>query len=243
MHKPDSAVVFDNVAAAPGVRLLTLSLSSPWPFQPGQVAELATTPGTEGYFAIASAPSEAITSGRLAFLVKAGDSDSEPLMRLTAGASITVRGPFGAGFDLSVASGDHPLLFVTAGTALAAIRSAVVEALGRFAGPRVSVLIGVRHATDLCFTNELVAWQGRGVDVRIALSYGDSDLDLALPLRAARGRVQVHLSALVSPTTHAFIAGSEELEEAVMAALVAGGVPVRHIQRNYRADWRREFGE
>lgn len=240
MHTPSNElpVVVDNVAAAPGVRLITLSLPASWHFRPGQVAELATAPGTEGYFAIASAPFEAAASDRLGFLVKAGGSDSEPLMHLLPGAPITLRGPFGAGFDLPSAISEHDLLFVTAGTAIAAIRSVVGEALNAGARSRVSVVIGVRHAADLCFPNELVAWHERGVNVRVALSYGEADLDLALPLSAGRGRVQAHLAALVSPTTRAFIAGSEELEDEVTAVLVAGGVDVRHIQRNYRPDGR-----
>ncbi len=243
MYTPrtESVVVLDNVPAAPGVRLLTLTAPRAWTFRPGQVAELAADPGTEGFFAIASAPAEvAAESGRLAFLVKAEGSDSEPLMRLATGAAITLRGPFGEGFDLPSPVAKHDLLFITAGTALAAIRSAVVEAIGHGACARVAVVIGLRHAADLCFADEVLAWQQRGVHVRLALSYGEADIELALPLRAERGRVQAQIADIANADTHVFIAGSEELEDNVTFVLVAAGVKPHNIQRNYRPDGRSE---
>lgn len=241
MHTPqsESVTVLANVPAAPGVRLLTLTVPAAWSFRPGQVAELLTDPGTEGYFAIASAPHEtAAEPGPLAFLVKAEGSDSEPLMHLHPGAAITLRGPFGAGFELPSPVAQHDLLFVTAGTALAAIRSAVLESLHAGAGARIAVVIGLRHAADLCFADEVAAWQARGVHVRLALSYGEADIALALPFRVRRGRVQQHLADLVHAGTHAFLAGSEELEDDVTRVLVASGVEPAHIQRNYRPDGR-----
>jgi len=242
MYTPGShsTVVADNALAAPGVRLLRLAAPPSWSFRPGQVAELATSPGTDSYFAIASAPSEVAASGRLAFLVKAEGSDGEPLMRLAPGAPVTLRGPFGAGFELPAPAPAHDLLFVAAGTSLAAIRGAVVEALHDGASSRIAVVIGLRQATDLCFAEEVVAWVERGVHVRLALSHQSADLDHT-PLRRlhrGRGRVQAQLADLAGAATHAFIAGSEALEDDVTRILVASHVDARNIQRNYRPDGR-----
>jgi len=134
-------------------------------------------------------------------------------------------------------------LFTATSASIAAIRSAVTEALHQGAGPRMAVVIGLRHAADLCFADEVVTWQERGVHVRLALSYGEADIDLALPLRAGRGRVQAHLADLAQADTHAFLAGSEELEDDVTRVLVASGVAPAHIQRNYRPDGRGERGQ
>ncbi len=219
-----STVVIDNAEAAPAVRKLVIAAPPEWSFVPGQVAELATTPGTEGYFAIANAP---IEEGGLVFLVKASDSDSAPLMLLDPGASLTVRGPFGAGFSLP--DGDGDLLFVTAGTAIGAIRSAVVSALARNTR-RIAVVIGLRNAADLCFADDIAGWRARGVLVRVSLTQPTPGF--------LAGRVQPHLADLAHPDTHAFIAGSEALEDEVTAVLLDHGVRPENIQRNYRPDAR-----
>lgn len=219
-----STVVIDNAEAAHAVRKLVIAAPPEWSFVPGQVAELATTPGTEGFFAIANAP---IEPGGLVFLIKAADSDSAPLMTLGPGATITVRGPFGAGFSLPESDGD--LLFVTAGTAIGAIRSAVVSALAR--NPRsIAVVIGVRHAEDLCFADDIAAWRRRGVIVRVSLTKH--------VVGFLEGRVHGHLPDLVHADTHAFIAGSEALEDEATAVLIEHGVRPENIQRNYRPDAR-----
>jgi anaerobic sulfite reductase subunit B len=240
--RSSTARLLANAEASPDTRTLTVALPAPWTFEPGQVVELAAGPGTAGYFAIASAPSEAGAGPdevRLDFLIKAGGSDSEPLMHLAPGASLTVRGPFGRGFSLPPPAARHPLLFVTAGTALSAVRSAVIEALARGHDPSaIALVIGVREASDLGFVRDIAAWVLRGVRVRVAVSHGPL-LGEPTPARV-RGRVQAHLGDLITPATRAFIAGSEALEDDVSAALVAAGMPVARIQRNYRPDQRAE---
>lgn len=228
------ARVVECASASPDAVSLVVAVEEDWIFTPGQVVKLAAGPGTAGYFAIASAPSEA--SRRLAFLVKAGGSDSEPLMRLEPGAAITITGPFGLGFELPPPGPGARLLLVTAGTALSAVRSAVVEAIAMGHDARViSVLVGVRDARDLVFADELEHWHARGATVRVAVSHGDL-VPSALPL--VRGRVQAHLADLVTPATTAFIAGSETFEDEVSDALVAAGLAPERIQRNYRPDGR-----
>lgn len=227
-----SMIVVANVPAATGARLVTVKPPGAWPFRVGQVVELATTPGSEGYFAIASAPSE-VDCG-LAFIVKAEASDSEVLMSLAPGDTVHVRGPFGAGFELPDRAAD--LVFVTAGSALGAVRSAIVERLASAHADRIALVVGARALSDLAFGRELVDWQARGVRVRIALSGGPPAALWPIPI--GRGRVQAQLADLARPTTHAFIAGSEALEDEVASALIALGVAPTRIQRNYRPDAR-----
>ena len=228
----DGALVVTQAHEAPGVRRLTVAPGRAWPFRPGQVAELSIGPGKEGYFAIASAPAE---GSHLAFLIKAEGSDSEPLMHLQPGARLTLRGPFGAGFELP--SGTRDLLFVAAGTAIAAVRSAIVQALSEDGASRLALVVGVRRPSELCCADEIVAWQERGVAVQVCVS-GDAPLPTSTSLTFARGRVQSHLDEHARATTHAFIAGSEELEDEVTAKLVELGVSFERIQRNYRPDAR-----
>jgi NAD(P)H-flavin reductase len=251
-----TARLLDTRVAAPGVVQLTLALAPPWRFIPGQVAELAAGPGTAGYFAIASAPRESSALAdavRLSFLVKAAGSDSQPLMYLRPGDELAVNGPYGRGFELDATidhaldhalGGEAPILFVTAGTAFAAVRSALAELIdGGARHPAMSVLVGVRDMADLCFVEDVARWSERGVGFRVALS---SDGALAPPpelvdrpgVSFVRGRVQTQLPLVVAPGASAFLAGSEALEDEVSALLVAAGVALGRIQRNYRPDHR-----
>lgn len=234
--RPARATVAANTPEVQGVRRLTLIPTEPWRFRTGQVAELSVGPGTEGYFAIASAPSEALP---LVFLIKAEGSDSEPLMRLEPGAELTLRGPYGAGFSLPRGGDAEDLLFVSAGTGIAAVRSAIMEVLGSGVPHRVSVVVGVRRLADLCFAEELAGWARRGVDVCVCVSGALANDEVAAPgFAVAPGRVQGQLGSRAQPTTRAFIAGSEALEDEVSAALLRLGVALERIQRNYRPDHR-----
>jgi len=221
--------VVDNIGETPGTRRLVLARPPDWSHRPGQVAELVLGPGSDSFFAIASAPSEP----ELAFLVKVGDATSFPIAAAQPGVDVTVRGPFGAGFDLPAGSSTD-LLFIGAGTALAALRSGVVEALVQHAPERVSLLAGVRRPNELAFAAEIAAWRARGVNVRVVASRPDPDDAWSGHV----GWVQRWLGDLLTTSTHAFLAGSDQLEDAVEAELIASGVARERIQRNYRGDWR-----
>lgn len=223
--------VLANNDEAPGVRRLVLERPEGWSHRPGQVAELALGPGTAGYFAIASAPSER----ELVFLVKLADDTTFPIGDAVEGVDVDVHGPFGAGFDLPRDAAAE-LLFVGAGTALAALRAGVVEALVHHAPERVTLLCGVRRPNDLAFRDELAAWSARGVRVRVVVSRPDPDDAWSGHV----GWVQRCLIDLIRPTTFAFLAGSDVLEDAVEAELIGAGVARDHIQRNYRDDYRRD---
>lgn len=229
-----AARVTANLAAASGVRRLILEPLVHWSFRAGQVAELVAEPGTEGYFAIASAP---IELPRLSFLIKAGGSASEPLMALAEGRALTIRGPYGRGFDIPSVP-RSPLVFIAAGTAIAAARSGLLHALGdvEVVPPgSLALVVGVRHEADLCFADELLALARRGVVIRVAVSRPEAPLT-APHLR--HGRVHDHLADLVTPATLAFLAGSDAFEDDVEAALGTLGVGHAQIQRNYRPDHR-----
>ncbi|MFO0748990.1 MAG: FAD-dependent oxidoreductase [Myxococcota bacterium] len=222
--------VLANAEETPGVRRLVLARPSGWSYRPGQVAELVRGPGTEGYFALASAPEE----DDLAFLLKPAGTPSGAIAEALPGEEVEVRGPFGAGFELpdDVAA---PLLFVGAGTSIAALRSGVASAFatrGALAG--VTLACGVRRPEDLAFRSELARWQERGLGLRIVVSRPEPSDGWSGPT----GWVQAWLSDLATRDSWAFIAGSDAFEDAVEAALVAAAVPRERIQRNYRRDWR-----
>lgn len=235
---------------------LDVEVDGPWSHRPGQVAELALVLGEEGFFAIASPPDE---GRRLTFLVRAGGSISAPLMSLHPGEELFVRGPHGRGYDLDAVPAEDPLLLVGVGSALSALRSALLDALSAGSRP-ITLVLGVRTRADLAFSDELGHWRSRGVAVHlvesratrealapVASSTGAasppcemaSDLDSAVA-SIRPGHVQDHLGAIASalPGALVLLAGSEEFEDEVTGILVAAGIGRTRIQRNFRNDGR-----
>lgn len=219
---------------------LDVEVEGPWLHRPGQVAELATAAGEEGFFAIASPPA---CGHRLTFLVRAGGTLSEPLMSLRVGESLLVRGPHGRGYELDRAdSPSAPLLLVGVGSALSALRSALLDALASGARP-VTLVLGVRTAQDLAFADELPGWLARSVRVVLVES---RRLDPTGPQvhpaggTVLAGHVQDHLGPIAAtlPGALALLAGSEEFEDEVTEVLVRAGVAHHRIQRNFRPDGR-----
>lgn len=210
-----------------GAHRLELLLPPGFRHRPGQVVEVSIGPGAEGYFAIASPPAEAPV---LTLLVGRGGTISAPLVALPAGAELKVRGPFGLGYDLPERPG--PVLLVGVGSAIGALRAALIEVLARGHGP-VTLLLGVRTASEVAFADELAGLAARGARVLIAESQAPSGAELP-------GRVQRHLAPLAADHRGGLVllAGSEELEDDVTRRLVALGFPLGNIQRNFRPDQR-----
>jgi len=219
--------VVDNARAAEGIRRLALVAPPGWEHRPGQVAALGRAPGPTGYFAIATAPHEP----SLAFLIKEGP-DTLALTAAEPGAGVMLAGPHGPGFALPDPALGERLVFVGAGTALAALRSGLVAALRSYAPSALALVIGVRRPRELAFADELDAWSAAGVEVRVVASRAEPDW------RGPRGWVQDHLGTLLGPWAWVFVAGSEALEDAVEAAALGAGVLAERVQRNYRPDRR-----
>lgn len=232
---------------------LDIEVDGAWSHRPGQVAELAVVPGEEGFFAIASPPED---GRRLTFLVRAGGSISAPLMSLHPGDELFVRGPHGRGYELDAPDSANPLLLVGVGSALSALRSALLDALG--AGSRsIALVLGVRSRDDLAFADELAFWRSRGVAVHLVESRGHQTdqgpapasppCEMAADPQSAvasirPGHVQDHLAPIASalPGALVLLAGSEEFEDEVTSLLVGAGIEPWRIQRNFRQDGRHD---
>jgi NAD(P)H-flavin reductase len=221
------------------VSRIEVAVAEPWRHRPGQVAELSLAPGEDGFFAIASAPHEA---PRLTFLVRAGGSISPQLMALGPGDGLSLGGPYGRGYELAAEtlSGrptPPPLLLVGVGTALGALRSALVDALETLPTRQITLLLGIRRPEELCFADEIQSWRQRGVAIHIVASRGGPEWTGLV------GHVQDHMPAVVDAVSRGgsplcLIAGSEVFEDELTERLVAAGVPNASIQRNFRPDAR-----
>ncbi|MFI1991510.1 FAD/NAD(P)-binding protein [Actinoplanes sp. NPDC020271] len=190
------------------------------PFSPGQFAMLTA-------YGIGDVPIS--LSGRcgdgLRHTIRAVGAVTTALCSAEVGDVIGVRGPFGAGWDVSAATG-HDVIVVAGGIGLAPLRPLVERILGeRPAFGRVAVLIGVRHPDDLLYPDDLREWAGSGqvltITDRPAAGWtGPVGLVTTLIPGAA-----VTFAAAV-----AFVCGPEVMMRFTAEALIARGVPAGRVQ-------------
>jgi sulfhydrogenase subunit gamma (sulfur reductase) len=195
-------------------------------YAPGQVAILETDDGRVGYIAIASPPG---AGGGVEFLIKGAGPVGERLFASGEGYEVTMAGPYGTGFDVDAQEG-RDLVLVAQGTAIGAIRSALLHALrrrDRFGS--VTLIYGVRTPDDFNFADEFDVWRARGVKVELTCTQPGG------VWVGAQGRVQTLLEQAVRDALEpvALICGSPQMLDESAAALEALGLPRDRILRNY----------
>ena len=90
---------------------------------------------------------------------------TQELSRLSAGATIGLRGPFGSHWPIEECAGKDVIL-VAGGVGLPPLRPAIYEMLadrGRFG--RIRLLYGARTPESLLYQNQFEAWRAAGVEV------------------------------------------------------------------------------
>jgi len=101
---------------------------------------------------------------------------SGAIARLTAGATVGLRGPFGRGWPLAQAEGAD-VVIVAGGLGLAPLRPAIYQVLSnrrRFG--RVVILIGSRNPADILYRHELEQWRQRlDVDIGVTVDHADPE--------------------------------------------------------------------
>ncbi len=142
-----------------------------------------------------------------------------------AGATVGVRGPYGAGWSLGGPEDD--VLVVAGGLGLAPLRPAILQALADDARRgRLRVLLGARSPDQLLFHGELASWRARGADVALTV-------DHAAPGWAGPVGVVTDLldDAVTRPErTVALVCGPEIMMRLVADRLRRLGVPGERIQ-------------
>lgn len=224
---PASAFVPVTVAAAwdetHALRGLTLTLPPELARAhqaPGQVVKLRGRAG-EGYFAIASAPSE---HGRIDLLLKRGAEVADALVESAApGAPVDVSAPFGRGFPMGEAR-DRDLLLFAVGSGISPIRAVVQQVIAaRASYRRVALFYGQRGHHEFAYRKEQPEWTRSGVQVVLCAS-GASD-----KWEGARGYVQEVAEALgwldIDPRgAVAFLCGMKGMVSSVREVLGRAGV-------------------
>ncbi|WP_428266322.1 FAD-binding oxidoreductase [Haliangium sp.] len=152
----------------------------------------------------------------------AGGYGSNYVHRLRPGERLAVEGPYGD-FVLDEAS-ERDIIMIATGTGIAPIKAMLMHLLDKRSKRRVRLFFGLRHETDLFYTDLLrgLAAHYPALEYWITLSQAD-------PARWAgpRGRVtdliDTHVSAADAATSEVYLCGGRPMIESSTAALRALG--------------------
>lgn len=211
---------------AEDVRLFRLvPENGPFSFMQGQFIKVLMEGEKGSYFALASPPYQ---TGFMEILVKKGKGVSGKLFELGEGEVLSFEGPLGNGFPLDPHR-DMNLLFVGVGTAIAPLRSTLLEALRRRKDfGRIELYFGTLTPDHLYFGEELSAWHAQGVNVVITVTFPNE--------RWTRhsGFVQ-HILGRESDPLHqtvAYVCGMKEMVDETISVLKGRAIPEQLILQN-----------
>lgn len=151
---------------------------------------------------------------------------SGAITRLSPGATLGIRGPFGTGWPVKQAEGAD-IVIVAGGLGLAPLRPAIYHVLAnRDRYGRVVVLFGSRSPKDMLYRRELEQWRQRlDVDIEVTVDHADAGW---------RGNVGV-VPTLIARAAFdpraavAFVCGPEMMMRFTVNALLAARLPPDRI--------------
>lgn len=175
---PKPAVIQNIIEETADTRTFTLTFTDPgeqanFHYKPGQFVEISLLGVGEAPISITSSPSR---KGYIELSIKGVGELTEALHRLSPGAVVGIRGPYGNGFPFDEVVGDN-ILFVGGGIGLAPLRSLINYVLdNRHDYGRVKILYGARTPGDMVFTRELAHWaKVTDTEVLYTVDRGDAD--------------------------------------------------------------------
>ena len=221
--------VSEVVELAPGIVLIRMTNESALQFKAGQYIELKV-PQTDEWraYSLANPPS---LPNQLELLVKIapGGLFSNYLAHghLRAGASLSIRGPFG---NFCLREGPRTILFIAGGSGLGPVLSMIREMAKRESRParRVRLLYGARTRKDLCYVDELRGYEKTFADLKFIPVLSEADGDLAWC--GDRGFVTEVIKQFTEDgNVQAYLCGPPPMIDAGLVALAQLGVPDREI--------------
>ena len=176
VYLPHIAVIEEIIDETPGVRTFHLNfkdkkLQEEFTFDSGQFGEYSVLGVGEATFCISSSPTRRdhleLAAQRVGLVTNA-------LHRLSVGAEIGFRGPYGNSFPLDYLQGKN-LVFISGGIGLAPLRSLIWNVIdNRDKYKNVDIIYGARSPTDLCFKYDLDAWdKDKAVNMVTTVDKGD----------------------------------------------------------------------
>jgi NAD(P)H-flavin reductase len=197
----------------------------PLGFAAGQFTMIGTFGGSEAPISVTSSPTGA---GPIEQTVRDLGGVTHDLARAQPGDTLTVRGPYGTGWNITDGSGGD-LVIVAGGIGLAPLRSALLQVLAdRAAYRRVALLYGARSPAERVFRDDLARWAAGegGIAVDVTVDRADAGW-------TGRVGLVTHLipdAAFDPARTLALVCGPEVMMRFVAAALIDAGVPAARIR-------------
>ena len=178
IYMPHVAVIEKKIEETPDTITLRFSFKDPdmhqqFTFESGQFGEYSVFGTGEATFCISSSPTR---PRRLECTVKRVGKVTNALHRLSTGAEIGFRGPYGNSFPLDKMEGKN-LVFIGGGIGLAPLRSLIWNVLdNRDKYGNIKIVYGARSPVDLCFKYDLKAWRKEeSLTLHITVDRGDAN--------------------------------------------------------------------
>ena len=176
VYLPHIAIIEKIIDETPGVKTFHFNfkdeeLREEFTFDSGQFGEYSVLGIGEAPFCISSSPTR---RDHLEFAVQSVGRVTKALHRLSVGAEIGFRGPYGNSFPLDFLHGKN-LVFVGGGIGLAPLRSLIWNVIdNRDKYKNIDIIYGARSPADLCFKYDLDAWsKDKAVNMTITVDKGD----------------------------------------------------------------------
>jgi NAD(P)H-flavin reductase len=179
VYLPHIAVIEKIIDETPGERAIRTfhfnfkdeKLREEFSFESGQFAEYSVLGIGEAPFCISSSPTR---RDHLEFAVLRIGKVTNALHRLSVGAEIGFRGPYGNSFPLDFLQGKN-LVFVAGGIGLAPLRSLIWNVIDtRDKYEKVDIIYGARSPDDLCFKYDVDTWgKDKTVNMVTTVDKGD----------------------------------------------------------------------
>ncbi|MFC1993311.1 FAD/NAD(P)-binding protein [Chloroflexota bacterium] len=176
VYLPHIAVIEKIVDETSNVRTFHFNfkdekLRGEFTFESGQFGEYSIFGLGEATFCISSSPTK---RDHLEFAVQRVGKVTNALHRLSVGAEIGFRGPYGNSFPIDSLQGKN-LVFVGGGIGLAPLRSLIWNVVdNRDKYGKVDIVYGARSPADLCFKYDLDAWdKDKTVNIVTTVDRGD----------------------------------------------------------------------
>jgi len=160
VYLPHIAIIEKIIDETPTVRTFHFNfkddgLREEFTFESGQFGEYSVFGIGEAPFCISSSPTR---RDHLEFALQRVGKVTNALHRLSVGAEIGFRGPYGNGFPLNFLQGKN-LVFVAGGIGLAPLRSLIWNVIdNRDKYEKTDIIYGARSPADLCFKYDLDTW-------------------------------------------------------------------------------------
>lgn len=219
---PRAMTVTRVTRETPGVFTLAFEPDGGFAFRPGQFNMLYLHGVGEVPISISGDPGE---TARLIHTIRAVGTVTRPMESVTEGASLGVRGPYGAPWPVDEARG-RDVTFIAGGLGLAPLRPAILHVLrNRAEYGRVTVLYGARSPGEILYRPELERWRGR-FDCRVEAIVDRAGRDWFGPVGVV---TKLLADVVVEPDDAVFVCGPEVMMRFVARELAQRGLPLEAL--------------